>query len=250
MEKLLESIAVAVSLLPSDKIEAIALHLQKDGDLKPTKILAGSPIAQAAIDQLVKSLGGCEVSNAELSSMLLAANYTYQKIRTSQSVELVWTGPKTPFVSPRRTEQSLLEVVNSAEKTLFIVSFVAYEIPSIMKALAEAIERKVDIFILLELSRDHGGSIDIDVLGKMKNAIPSAKFYIWKEKGEGFDDGRVHAKVALSDKNKCFITSANLTGYAMERNMELGVLISGGEIPILLYDHLNALVDTKVISIF
>ena len=38
-------------------------------------------------------------------------------------------------------------------------------------------------------------------------------------------------KVAVADGNTCFITSANLTGYAMERNMEAGVLISGGTFP-------------------
>lgn len=250
MEQMLESIALVVSILPPEKIEAIALHLQKNGDFQSTNIFTGSPVAQAAVDQLVKSFRRHEVSSAELAFMLLAANHTYQKIRNRQSVELVWTGPKTPFVSPRRTEQSLLEVINSAENTLFIVSFVAYEIPSIMKALMAAVERKVDISILLELSREYGGSIDIDVIGKMKSSIPSAKFYIWKEKGEGFDDGRVHAKVAISDKKKCFISSANLTGFAMERNMELGVLITGGDIPELLENHLRALVDTKTITTF
>ena len=56
------------------------------------------------------------------------------------------------------------------------------------------------------------------------------------------------AKVAVADKNSCFITSANLTGYAMEKNMEAGVLISGGRIPRLLDDHLRSLVDTKLVS--
>jgi phosphatidylserine/phosphatidylglycerophosphate/cardiolipin synthase-like enzyme len=63
-----------------------------------------------------------------------------------------------------------------------------------------------------------------------------------------FADGRVHAKVAVADKTSCFITSANLTGYAMEKNMEAGVLISGGRIPRLLDDHLRSLVDTKTVS--
>ena len=39
-----------------------------------------------------------------------------------------------------------------------------------------------------------------------------------------------------------------LTGYAMEKNMEAGVLISGGRIPRLLDDHLRSLVDTKLVS--
>lgn len=46
----------------------------------------------------------------------------------------------------------------------------------------------------------------------------------------------------------CFITSANLTGYAMEKNMEAGVLITGGRVPHLLSEHLFSLVDMKVVS--
>lgn len=249
MENMLEAVAVAVSLLSPDKIEAIAFHLQKNGDLKSTKISAGSPVTQLAIDQLAKSLEGDEVSNAELAFMLLAANHTYQKTRNSQSVELVWTGPKTPFVSPRRTEQSLLEVINGAEKTLFIVSFVAYEIPSIITALAEAQKRNVKVSMLMESSREHGGSIDVDAINKMRIKLPDIRFYAWKAKTEEFDGARVHAKVAVADRNKCFITSANLTGYAMERNMEVGVLISGGATPQLLEDHFLALIDTKIISL-
>ena len=50
------------------------------------------------------------------------------------------------------------------------------------------------------------------------------------------------------DGDVCFITSANLTGHAMEQNMEAGVLLTGGKIPKLLHDHLQALVDTKTVS--
>jgi hypothetical protein len=34
----------------------------------------------------------------------------------------------------------------------------------------------------------------------------------------------------------------------MEKNMEAGVLITGGQIPLLLDEHLRSLVDTKVVS--
>ena len=55
-------------------------------------------------------------------------------------------------------------------------------------------------------------------------------------------------KVAVADGRMCFITSANLTGHAMEKNMEAGVLISGGRIVKLLDEHLRSLVDTKIVS--
>ncbi|MCW2314045.1 phospholipase D-like domain-containing protein [Rhodoferax antarcticus] len=74
--------------------------------------------------------------------------------------------------------------------------------------------------------------------------------FAWQDKADSFADGRVHAKVAVADGSICFITSANLTGHAMEKNMEAGVLISGGHIPRLLDDHLWSLIDTNVIEPF
>ena len=101
--------------------------------------------------------------------------------------------------------------------------------------------------MLLELSQDHGGSITFDAIGKMRTLVPAARLYAWREKADPFSGGRVHAKVAVADGRMCFITSANLTGHAMEKNMEAGVLISGGRIAKLLDEHLRSLVDTKVV---
>jgi phosphatidylserine/phosphatidylglycerophosphate/cardiolipin synthase-like enzyme len=90
--------------------------------------------------------------------------------------------------------------------------------------------------------------MSFDVIGKMRTLVPAAKLYAWRERAAQFADGRVHAKVAVADGGVCFITSANLTGHAMEQNMEAGVLLTGGQIPKLLYEHLQALVDTKTVS--
>lgn len=62
-----------------------------------------------------------------------------------------------------------------------------------------------------------------------------------------FAEGRVHAKVAVADGKAAFLTSANLTGHALEKNMEAGVVISGGNLPSGLRAHLHALVETQVI---
>ena len=88
----------------------------------------------------------------------------------------------------------------------------------------------------------------MDVIGKMRSLVPAARLYGWLDKTDEFADGRVHAKVAVADGKMCFITSANLTGYAMERNMEAGILIAGDAISRTLDDHLRSLVDTGVIS--
>ncbi|MDY0004853.1 MAG: phospholipase D-like domain-containing protein, partial [Polyangia bacterium] len=75
-----------------------------------------------------------------------------------------------------------------------------------------------------------------------------AEIYTWKQKPEPFVDGKVHAKVAVVDGERAFITSANLTGYALEKNMEAGVAIHGGPVPLTLRNHLQALIDVGVIG--
>ncbi len=252
MEKLLDAVAAVVCLVSPEKIQAIANRIRRTDPSKAAGALSGvvgTPAAARVVDQLVDAWRATSVSAEELASMLLAASHVFTKAANQQSTELVWTGPTTPFVSARRTEQALLQVINAADRTLFITSFVAYDVSAIVKALNTASDRGVTISMLLESSQDHGGSITIDAIGKMRSLVPSARLYAWRDKADPFSDGRVHAKVAVADDSMCFITSANLTGYAMEKNMEAGVLITGGHIPRLLVAHLRSSVDMKVVSL-
>ena len=251
MDRLLNAVATLARQVSPDKARAVASRIrQTTPDMAATALagVLGNPGASSVVGELVDAWQAAEVSGAELASMLLASSHVVRQAAAEQSIELVWTGPTTPFVSARRTEQALLQVINAAEHALFITSFIAYDVSTIVKALNAASERGVVISMLLELSQDHGGSISFDAIGKMRAVVPSARLYAWRERADPFSDGRVHAKVVVADADLCFITSANLTGHAMEKNMEAGVLISGGAIPSLLAGHLRSLIDTKVIA--
>jgi phosphatidylserine/phosphatidylglycerophosphate/cardiolipin synthase-like enzyme len=252
MERLLEAVTAVVCLVSPEKVRALAGAIQKIEDVKANAALSdvvGTATAKAVVERLVEAWWATSVGSGELASMLLAASHAFENVSKHQSTELVWTGPTTPFVSTRRTEQALLQVIGAAKQTLFVTSFVAYDVSTIVKDLNDASTRGVSISMLLESSQDHGGSISFDVIGKMQMLVPSAKLYAWRERAAPFADGRVHAKVAVADGDVCFITSANLTGHAMEQNMEAGVLLTGGQIPKLLQEHLQALVDTKTVSL-
>lgn len=50
-----------------------------------------------------------------------------------------------------------------------------------------------------------------------------------------------------ADEELLFISSANLTEYALTLNMELGVLIKGGPLPGDVAAHFNRLIEDRVL---
>jgi cardiolipin synthase len=249
--RLLDAVISLAEQLSPERVQSISARIRgttPDGAVAALSGSVSTPAALSKIIELVEAWRAESVNSAELSSMLLAASHGLKRAATEQSIELVWTGPTTPFVSARRTEQALLQVIHTAEQTLFITSFVAYDVSTVVNALNSAAARGVSISMLLESSLDQGGSISFNALGSMSILVPSAKLYAWRDKADPYSEGRVHAKVAVADRKMCFITSANLTGHAMEKNMEAGVLLSGGQVPALLSAHLASLVDTNLVS--
>ena len=120
-----------------------------------------------------------------------------------------------------------------------------------MRSLNKAMNRQVKVDILLEKSIEQGGRTNNSIKA-MTDLLPSANFYVW-EHSDIFPSinkfvGAVHAKCAVADGKLAFITSANLTTAAMERDMELGVLIKEGKLPKSLDRHLEALKTTGIIK--
>ncbi len=251
MQTLLDAVVDLVALVSPAKVRAVASALR--GLASPVaapvpNTLTDTPAARAAVGRVFAAWGQVQASGDEVAGMLLGASEARLRIERELSVELVWTGPTTRFVPTRRTEQVLQDLIASSTTDLFLVSFVAYDVPSIVNALNGAASRGVRLRILLEASTSHGGTLNYDPTATMRSRISSAELFTWKEKPEPFIDGKVHAKVVVVDGARAFITSANLTGHALEKNMEAGVLINGGPVPKTLSDHLQALIDVRVID--
>ena len=129
---------------------------------------------------------------------------------------------------------------------MFIMSFVAYDVSKVIASLQNAVERGVQVRMLLEQSKEHGGNVTVDSISMLRKNLPEALLYEWdKNTTHSAPTASVHGKCAVADGAVAFVTSANLTDAAMERNMEVGVLIRGGKLPDLLEGHLAALVTTK-----
>ncbi len=248
-ERLMDVVIMLVEGMHPSRVERLA-SLVRDTDVEKGRVppdwIGVVPEEEGRL--LLDRWRATDVGPDELAGMFIGASHAYHAGRSEVSVQLVWTGPSTKLVATRKTEQVLLEIVGSAKERIFLTSFVAYEVESVVEALSRAIDRGVDVSILLESSEWHGGDLSVDSIDVMRNALPGAKLYYWKNKSEEFSGGRVHAKVVVADASVCFISSANLTGYAMEKNMEAGVLVRGGDVPGRLHRHLEALVAIDIVS--
>lgn len=225
MNELWQVIAELGLELHPDRIAALSSKIESLGSVERfalAKPVLGPNADKSMIGRLeVAWRNAKQISPSELAAALRGASATAALQERRGSVELVWTGPSTGMVPVRHTEQVLCEVIDSARNRLFIVSFVAYEVSLIIKALQDAVGRQVQVDMLLESSVDHGGKVTVNSVAMMKETIPSANVYVWRV-GTGKETmasptGSVHAKCAVSDGKLAFITSANLSMAVMGR---------------------------------
>ncbi len=249
MDKLLEAISKFVELTHPEKVRQLAAELKKTATSRNKKRLLRSFQSTAQSKQLWKCVldewDEEYVSPIELSGFLIGASYGKHEAKNAEKIELVWTGPVNEIVPVRQTSSVVREVISKATKTLFLVSYVVNDICGIENNLKEAISRGVRISILTESGKERGGNLDYDPGDVIAKILPGAAILYWP-KEKRFKDGQlhlgsVHAKCIIADKQTAFITSANLTGHAMEKNIEMGVLVSGGIVPLRAYELLSSL---------
>ena len=184
-------------------------------------------------------------------ALLRTSALTASRVRSQQQMQLIWTGPETHSIPMRRTEDALLDVIQAAQKELLVVSFAVYKAQAIMQALADALDRGVRVRICVEAPAESDGRIGYDTIAALGVVGQRAKIYTWPQTQRpttaSGKSGALHAKLAVADADHLFISSANLTDYAMHLNMEMGVLIHGGPLPGRVREHFRELIRAGVL---
>ena len=252
---------VAVSVgLDSAILEGFADQLEKLPAEPGTELLNGltssvaQPEARAALIGLVR-YWRTEVPTVmphELAWAIRAGSSTDNFHRARQSLEIVWTGPASKESTFWRTDQALLALIQQVKTSIIIVTFAAYKVPHIAAALVAAAARGVKVTLILESMEESDGKVTVSAITGLGEELASAaSVYVWPLEHRGTDGsgkhGSLHVKCAVADANTALISSANLTEYAMNLNMELGLLVKGGDVPPALDEHLRTLIQNRVI---
>lgn len=189
---------------------------------------------------------------AEMAQLLPAVSDALIYQRRKQKVDLTWTGPHSAQFSLRRTDQALLELISAAQERILIVSFAVYKATNILSALEQAADRGIEITIVLESPDVSEGKLAYNTLRALGVSLrEKSKVFIWPAaKRASTPEGKIgslHAKIGVVDGKSLYLSSANLTDYAMTINMEMGLLLANPEIASQIEQHFDDLIAQQVL---
>jgi phosphatidylserine/phosphatidylglycerophosphate/cardiolipin synthase-like enzyme len=258
---LLEAICRLASRLPSSALRQVALWMREHdtpSDLQRHAPLAGhslDPDNRALLSTLLQTWASADghPRGTEVAAALEAAAHQDQRLRAEVQLELVWTGPSSVGSGLRQTEQVLYDLIDSARTSILVVAFAAYRVATLVQALRRALDRQVRVTFVLEDREESGGKVTIGAAEALKTLdSPAVQVYTWplprRPRNERGEHGSLHAKFVVVDGERLFLTSANLTEFAMTLNAELGVLISGGDVPRQALGHVLTLIRDGTLS--
>lgn len=251
-----DELASITAHLPGQLVERLAEYVQtRPGPsglaLSQAKDLAGTPAFRDACDRVWAAWRHTpDLPGSAVALGLRSAATATARQRRALAVEPVVTGPSSWHVPLRQTTGVLLELIREVSSELWLVSFAAYKVPEISEALTAAVQRGARVTMLLETASDSHGALSTDAAKAFKDLPSAVRFCFWPAEQRPIlphGSPSMHAKALLVDRKAAFVTSANLTGHALEHNLEMGVLVRGGDLAERMTRHLEALVDQHVL---
>jgi phosphatidylserine/phosphatidylglycerophosphate/cardiolipin synthase-like enzyme len=174
--------------------------------------------------------------------------------------DLVWSGPEVPGLYARDTRRVYEELLGSAERTIWASTYAFFDGPKAFEVLARRMDAKaaLRVTLLLNIQRKRGDNTVSDQLVRKfadrfwkidwpGSSRPSVFYDPRALEPEG-PGGVLHAKAVVADDEAVFITSANLTEAALDRNIELGVLIRDRAFALTICTYFRSLIDRGLLK--
>lgn len=169
--------------------------------------------------------------------------------------DLVWSGPEVSGLHARDTRRVYEELLGSAKQSVWVSTYAFFDGPKAFEILAQHLDANpaVQVTLLLNIQRKRGDSTAADHL------VRQFADRFWKTDWPGKSHPRVyfepralelnapsgvlHAKAVVADSESVFITSANLTEAAFDRNIEMGLFVRDKPLALSIICHFQGLID-------
>lgn len=174
--------------------------------------------------------------------------------------DLVWSGPEVPGLHARDTRRVYEELLGSAEHSIWASSYAYFDGPRAFDVLARRMDATPDlrVTLLLNIQRRKGDTTAGEELvrrfadrfwktdwpGKARPRV----YYDPRSLEPDGPGGVLHAKAVVADDKVVFVTSANLTEAALDRNIEIGLLVRDRSLALSVSSHFLVLIDQGLLK--
>ncbi len=208
--------------------------------------------------------GGEDVAAAllELERLGISGSATAAWIRTVEEAtsrtprpDLVWSGPEVPGLHARNTRRVYEELLGSAERSVWASTYAFFDGPKAFEVVARRMDARPElrVTLLLNIQRKRGDTTAAEHLVRRfadrfwTTEWPGSRrptvYYDPRALELDGPGGVLHAKGVVADDEAVFVTSANLTEAALDRNIEVGLLVRDRALAASMSSHFQGLID-------
>ena len=257
----MRSIGARIAALPAHQRRRLADAF--DAGLLPD---SPSPAALRSVlglrdaEELLSDLGALArigISGRSVAAWLRAVE---QAAGRAPVLDLVWSGPEVPGLHARDTRRVYEELIRNAERSVWMSTFAYFDGSRAFADLAQRMDAVAGlrVVLLLNIQRTRGNTTAADQLVRRfadrfwgtdwPGSSRPAVYYDPRSLESDGPTGVLHAKAVVVDDEAVFITSANLTEAAFDRNIELGLLTRDRTLALSVATHFQGLIDVGLLN--
>lgn len=211
--------------------------------------------AEAVLDDLAELESGGVVGAAAAAWVEAVDEAANRQPRA----DLVWSGAEIDGLHARDTRAVFEELLGKAQESLWISSYTYFDGQKAFKVLGRQMDATPDleVTLLLNIQRKWGDTTKADdVVRQFAERFWGADWPAERRPRVFYDpralelDGPpavLHAKAIVADMEAVFVTSANLTESALDRNIEMGLLVKDRALGLSVVRHFQALIEKKLL---
>ncbi|MDF1665404.1 MAG: DISARM system phospholipase D-like protein DrmC [Planctomycetota bacterium] len=247
---------------------SLARLLESEAAMPPSRTRLRQHIPEPLLDSIIsemESMNSASLSSSQLAKFLelLAEEREASQLHTDR-LSLVWSGPNPGHSLSRDTSVVVKELFNEAKKSLLIASYAidqGEKATALFGDLAARMDRdpKLEVQCFLNIRRKPKDERPNAILTREFSDLFRRVIWPGKRLPEVFYDPRsleiggltracLHAKCIVVDDRKAFLSSANFTEAAQNRNIEAGVVIEDTLLAKTLKSQFQTLLDQSLLQ--
>jgi phosphatidylserine/phosphatidylglycerophosphate/cardiolipin synthase-like enzyme len=203
-------------------------------------------------------------TTGQLAAVLeLLARDRSQRPTVENSLDLVTTGPEATGLTGRDTSVVVRELFAHAQRSVLVVGYAIYQGQQVFRALADRMLElpQLQVRMFLDVQRGQGDTTAAsELVQRFKHRFKTQQWpqdrpfpqVFYDPRSLALDDEKracLHAKCVAVDGEAVFISSANFTEAAQERNIEVGLRVKSCRLAEQLVLHFDTLLAANLLAL-